>query len=146
MRRRNNGRWLLLFTTGTALALAVVAVAMFSWPAGGDSGLVKVPLADITGGSAYCDREHGFCITSESLGAGFALDSLDPHPVFSRKGCRVDGDVVPGVADRIPLEVLRSPCSGATFDVLGVRLFGPAPSDLRRLAVELEGDYVLVRP
>lgn len=39
----------------------------------------------------------------------------------------------------------RDPCSGSTWDVYGVRVFGPAPRNLDEFPVELVGDKIYVR-
>jgi hypothetical protein len=39
----------------------------------------------------------------------------------------------------------RDPCSGATWDVNGVRVFGPAPRNMDQFPVEVVGDKIYVR-
>ena len=38
----------------------------------------------------------------------------------------------------------RNPCHGETYDMAGQRVFGPAPRGLDRIAIEIDGDRVIV--
>lgn len=39
----------------------------------------------------------------------------------------------------------RDPCSGSTWDVNGVRVFGPAPRNMDQFPIEIVGDKIYVR-
>jgi hypothetical protein len=106
---------------------------------------VHIP-ADQVGPGVFCHDEEHFCVTPESLQAGFAVatvNALSFTVLAQHAGCPArwlpdfDLSSVNGGPGR---GAFRVPCDGQTFTALGERLFGPAPGDLARLPVSAEGD------
>ena len=133
--------WLVAFAmTVTALPLAG-GVFLFLRPLDhADHDVLRVQKADLS--SPWCDESRLICVTEESYEQGFALYTLEPHSHFRAEGCRAkwmpDFDLTN--VGSTGLGAFRSPCSGATFDRLGLRLYGPSPRGLDRYAIERDGD------
>lgn len=157
-----------LAAVGVLALLSLVAVAAYLDP--GDVGkpgrFVAGRVDDLQPGSVrYFEGEH-FYLVRLADGSFLALYDIDRHrQILSvgatgdpRFGCRVramsaatnegvanilraSGTVVPGFEG----QAFRTPCTGATFDMTGRRLFGPAPTDLDRFPVRtLAGGFVEV--
>ena len=128
------------------LASLVAGTAAFLMPPGnGDRAIVELPAnVDLSAGP-YCDDAHAFCLTRESLAAGYGLYVVEPHIIFRQRNCQVHWRAVnPGLEERVPEGGFRSPCSGATFDALGQLVFGPSPRGLDRFPVRRAGAAIVV--
>ena len=143
MSKRRHGKAALAGILAAAVLTAALSLVLALPPGGGSTdpkteSFVEVQASALDAG-VYCDREALFCITGESLAAGYALATVNERS-FSlhadKGGCpaewlpsfdlsRVNGGTGNGA--------FRTPCDGQTFDALGVRLFGPAPRDMTHL-------------
>ncbi len=135
-------RWLLpLVLLGTVMAVA--SLLLFLRPIGADeSEPTRLVVRDDSVTLPWCDEDGLVCVTRESLDQGYALYTLEPHSDFRAKGCRAlwlpEFDLANvGSQGR---GAFRSPCSGATFDRLGRRLFGPSERALDRYPLEATQD------
>jgi hypothetical protein len=92
--------------------------------------------------SPWCDKNGLICVTAEPYEQGFALYILEPHVHFRADGCRAQWmpDFELANVGSTGIGAFRSPCSGATFDRLGLRLYGPSPRGLDRYPIERDED------
>jgi nitrite reductase/ring-hydroxylating ferredoxin subunit len=132
----------------TVVAFVAVFVASFAWPVRPDGN----PLANFDAGGAsqfevgkpvrFAKAE--FWLVKQEDGSFLALHAKSP----AYHNCTVPwlpnfrfpnpetGEYTPGW--------FRDPCSGATWDVNGKRVFGPSPRDLDRFPVEVKDGRVFV--
>jgi cytochrome b6-f complex iron-sulfur subunit len=128
-------------------AISLTFIVSFSWPT---LDLGSPPIR-IHAGNVY-DFEVGqpveftsgkFWLVKQADGSFIALYWKDPH-----LGCTVPWrpdfefpDPRDGVLKK---GWFRDPCYGATYDVNGVRVFGPSPRNLDQFPVEIVGNQVYV--
>lgn len=91
--------------------------------------LLRVALQEIPSGAALVFRQERLAVIRE--GDGYRALSL----VCTHLGCTVS----------VTQEGMVCPCHGSRFDRQGKVLTGPAERPLTRLAVEIEGDVLVVR-
>ncbi len=122
-----------------AAALGTVSLILFLRPTD-DAEADTLAVSDVALDQPWCNEGGSICVTAESLAAGYALYTLEPHEHFRANGCHArwlpDFDLTQ--VGNEGTGAFRSPCSGATFDRLGLRLFGPSPRALDRYAAEGE--------
>ena len=137
----------LAFALMLALFAAAGAAALWSfvWP--GEDPWVNVgriedfPPGTVTSfaGTLGFGGRDGFHIVRLDDGELLALRDRDPH-----LGCAVPyrpdfvWDSRPGW--------FRNPCHGETYDMAGLRVFGPSPRGLDRIAIEVRDGLVYVDP
>jgi hypothetical protein len=138
------------------LLIAAVSFVAFAQPRGPEApiGVVlqydlgEVMTAMTNGAPVFCDWEQHVCIPrpleGEPLVALFMYDTT-PRGELGR-GCSVpvrSGSFLERTFGVAPFGY-RDPCTGSTYDRLGRHVFGPAPRDLDRLQVTIEGNEVVV--
>jgi cytochrome b6-f complex iron-sulfur subunit len=128
-------------------ATSLAFVASFSWPtrdAGSPTAQVYAGRVDeFEVGQPVEFRDGKFWLVKQEDGSFIALFWRDPH-----LGCTVPWRPDFRFTDPRTGESkegwFRDPCYGATYDVNGVRVFGPSPRNLDQFPVEIVGDQVYV--
>jgi nitrite reductase/ring-hydroxylating ferredoxin subunit len=137
----------LLGILASGVAFVVVLVS-FSWPSsdiGSPAALIYAGRVDDFEVAQPVRFDEGkFWLVKKEDGSFAALYWKDPH-----LGCTVPWrenftyrDPRDGVTKT---GWFRNPCHGETYDVYGVRIFGPSPRNLDQFPVEVVGDKVYVR-
>ena len=137
--------------------LAVVVAAGSAWAllvSGQDenaepTSFAEVP-ADVLAQGVYCSETAPFCLTPESLAAGYAVATVNQRS-FSlhadKGGCPaawLPGFDLSRVQAGPGTGAFRVLCDGQTFDATGARLFGPAPADMTHLPVARTDGVIVV--
>ena len=88
----------------------------------------------------FCNDVHRFCIVEPQPGQFFALYAYDTNDSFRQLGCSVHWTTTLVRTDPTTQEDrtgwFLADCSGSVFDMSGHRVFGPAPRDLDRFALQ----------
>ncbi len=141
----NSKRWLIWPTLILAVLGFLAAVILFAWPQD-TPDRVQYDVGSVGAfavGSVTTMEEGAFHLVRLSDENFVALSWRDPH-----RGC-----TVPWKADFLWPDPetgqatqgwFRDPCGGSTYDREGHRVFGPAPRDLDRYSLTIEGDQVIV--
>jgi hypothetical protein len=139
--RSARGLGALLAAAVAGLSLAVLC-AMFLWPQSGPAAASRVRRFDLETlplrQPVFVERENVWLVRLGEADV-VALSAVNPH--FTACQIQWRADFRFGGAGISPQEDpgwFRDPCVGATFDLAGNRVFGPAPRNMDRYPVQID--------
>lgn len=131
----------------TAVSVTLVIALLVIGRGTRDRNVLSVKLTRLREASSvpWCDQRRYVCVARSADGAFIAFYTADTNRAFRDQGCTVTWTAAAALPNPPPQAgAFRSGCSGATFDISGRRISGPADADLDRFESTLRGDSLVV--
>jgi Rieske Fe-S protein len=105
---------------------------------------LAIPLEQIDQRVPYCDAAVHVCVVAQGSSDYLAFVTIERRGTLPACDILWRPEFDRATVNQFGLGAFRSPCSGATFDRDGTRLFGPSPNSLDRFEAVIEGDMLVV--